>query len=64
MVLLAAGATVIDFGTIALICQAGVIPAATRLLGTGGFEPQWARRSTRVDPTGGDESVVRGRFFR
>jgi len=64
MVLLDAGATVIDFGTIALFCQAGAIPAATRPLRTGGSEPWRARRSTRVYPTSGDESVVTGRFFR
>ena len=64
MVLLDAGATVIDFGTIALICRAEVIPAGTRLLCTGGYEPWQARRSTRVYPTSDDESVVTGRFFR
>jgi hypothetical protein len=64
MVLLDAGATVIDFGTIALFCQAGAIPAATRPLCTGGFEPRRARRSTSAYPTSDDESVVTGRFFR
>jgi hypothetical protein len=62
--LLDAGVTVIDFGTIAFICRAEAIPTATRLLGTGGFEPWRARRSTRVYPASGDESAVTGRFFR
>jgi hypothetical protein len=64
MVLLDAGATVIDFGTIALFCQTGANPAHTRLLCMGGFEPRRARRSTRVYPTSGHESVVTGWFVR
>jgi hypothetical protein len=64
MLLLDAGGTVIDLGSIAFICQAEAIAAATRPLLTGGFEPWWARRFTRVYPTSGDERVVPGRFFR
>jgi hypothetical protein len=48
MFLLEAGGTVIDFGSIAFIRQAEAIAAATRPLLTGGFEPWWARRSTRA----------------
>jgi hypothetical protein len=62
--LLDAGATVLDFGTIALFGQAEAIPAARRPLRMGGFEPWRARRSTRVYPTSDDESVVTGRSFR
>jgi hypothetical protein len=58
-----AGATVIDFGTIAFICHAEAIPTATRLLRTGEIEPWRARRSTRVYPTSGDD-VATGRFWR
>src|SRR5437588_6379194 len=62
MFLFDAGGSVIDFGTIAFICQAEAIPAAKRLLLTGEFEPWRARRSTRDYPTSGDESGVTGRF--
>ena len=54
MFLLDAGGTMIDFGSIAFICSAEAITAATRLLLTGGFEPWRVRRSTGVYPTSGD----------
>jgi MFS family permease len=59
IVLLYSGDTVIDFGTIAYLCQAEAIPAATRPLLTRGFEPWWARRSTRAYTEQGAPHYVR-----